>query len=599
MDIKLEAHGSPLETIASLRLALELCERELETYKRRQQQTETLLAEKQRALDLTDDRSRQPSLAETLAERQKAEEDLRETKAALEFTLESAQVGDWDLDLINDTSRRSLRHDQCFGYEQPIPEADWGIEVFIRHVHPEDRTRVEGSLRGAIKDLMDWGSEFRVVWPDASTHWLAARGSIYRTTEGKAMRMLGIVMDITDRKRAEEASNASEQLARVQVDALKNTLDAMAMEVVPERLVDHALCTITEQLGAHSSSVWRRNSANGTISFELAFEGGKVVTKADRRFAGMDLTLPMEDLWPWPEVFRTGKTSLIEDIRDVPPFPLRDRLLTMGIITVLLIPMSIAGRLEGAIGLRFTTRRAFRTEEIELAQALANQTMLAIQLTRLSAESRDSAVMAERNRMSRDIHDTLAQGFTGVIVQLEAAKDARRRRLAKEADEHLERAIEVSRESLKEARRSLRALRPQALETQNLCDALKALFKKMAAGTNLRSEFVIEGEPEQLPPEWDGNLLRIGQEVLTNALRHAQASLFEVKIAFAADAVRLDLRDDGRGFDPGRKHDGFGLLGIRERVEAMGGQVQVQSRPGAGTRFFIALPLRDSSDPLS
>src|SRR6185295_8204232 len=132
--------------------------------------------------------------------------------------------------------------------------------------------------------------------------------------------------------------------------------------------VDHILRTITEQLGAHSSSVWRRDEASGLIGFELAFEDGNVVTNADPRFAGMDLWLPMEDFWPWPEVFRIGKPSVIEDIRDVPPFPLRDRLLPLGIITVLLVPMFILGRLEGAIGLRFTRKRVFRTEEIELAQ---------------------------------------------------------------------------------------------------------------------------------------------------------------------------------------------------------------------------------------
>ena len=174
-----------------------------------------------------------------ITERKRSEEILHETKAVLEFTLKAAQVGDWDLDLINDTSRRSLRHGECFGYSSPIPEAAWGIEVFIRHVHPEDRTRVEQSLRTAATDLVDWDSEFRVIWPDESLHWIAARGSIYRTVEGKATRMLGVVMDITDRKQGEVDLSASEQLARGHVAALKSTLDALAMETAPERLVDH------------------------------------------------------------------------------------------------------------------------------------------------------------------------------------------------------------------------------------------------------------------------------------------------------------------------------------------------------------------------
>jgi len=530
-----------------------------------------------------------------ITERKKAEEILRDTKAVLEFTLQAAQVGDWDLNLIHDTSRRSLRHDQCFGYDTPIPDAEWGIEVFIQHVYPEDRARVEGSLRLAVKELRGWSSEFRVVWPDNSVHWLAARGSIYRTMEGKATRMLGIVMDITDRKRAEAALSASEQLARGQVEALKNTLEALAMESVPDRLVGHILRTITEQLEAHSSSVWQRDSGTGLVSFEFAFEDGKVVTKADPRFAGMDLQLPMEDLWPWPEVFRTGKPSVIEDIRNVPSFALRDRLLPLGVVTVLLVPIMFAGQLEGAIGLRFTQKRVFRTEEMELAQALANQAMLAMQLTRLSAESRESAVIAERNRMARDIHDTLAQGFTGVIVQLEAAADATSKGLINEAAEHHNRAVNLARDSLKEARRSVRALRPKELDDKNLSEALDILIRKMTEGTVVQAEFILRGIPQELPPEWDENLLRIVQEVLTNVLRHAQASHFKAQIAFTQHDVRLDLRDNGCGFDPAFVNDGFGLLGMKERVQALGGQLTIQSTTGKGTVVLIALPLTDNA----
>jgi signal transduction histidine kinase len=351
------------------------------------------------------------------------------------------------------------------------------------------------------------------------------------------------------------------------------------------------LRTITEQFGAHSSSVWRRDEPSGMIGFEFAFEHGQVVQKTDPRFAGMDLWLPMEDFWPWPEVFRTGKPSVIEDIKSVPPFALRDRLLPLGIVTVLLVPMSFAGRLEGAIGLRFTRKRLFRPEEIELAQALASQAMLAMQLTRLSAESRESAVIAERNRMARDIHDTLAQGFTGVIVQLEAAADATSKGLVNEAEEHLGRAGDLARESLKEARRSVQALRPQALEDNDLAKALENLIRKMTAGTTVRSKFLLQGQPQTLPSLWEEDILHIGQEVLTNALRHAQATEFTTRLTFAPNEVRFELRDNGRGFDPARENDGFGLTGIGERVEGMGGQITIQSAAGKGTAILIILPL--------
>ena len=524
-----------------------------------------------------------------------AEESLHETKAVLEFILKASQVGDWDLDLVNDTSRRSLRHDECFGYSTPIAEADWGVEAFLRHVHPEDRSRVGSSLREAVDALREWSAEFRVTWPDGSLHWLVASGSIYRTSEGRATRMLGIVIDITAHRRAELALSEAEQLARGQLDALRSALDVLAAESAPHRLMEHAMRTITEKWDAHSSSLWLRDAAEGLISFELAFEGDALVRKDEARFAGMDLRLPMEDLWPWPQVFRDGRPALIEDIRTVRGFGLRDRLLALGIVTVLLIPMSIAGRLEGAIGLRFTRQRQFGAQELELAQALANQAMLALQLTRVSEQGRDAAVIAERLRMARDIHDTVAQGFTGVIVQLEAAEEAMNQDLATAARAHIGRARALARESLNETRRSVGAMRPQALVDHQLAGALPRLLATMTEGTAVMARFACTGTARALPPEWEDNLLHIATEVLTNTMRHAGAGRFDAVLAFGAAAVSLTLRDNGCGFDDTVAATGFGRRGIRERAAAMGAAVTMTSAPGAGTTVALQLSYRDAA----
>jgi signal transduction histidine kinase len=219
--------------------------------------------------------------------------------------------------------------------------------------------------------------------------------------------------------------------------------------------------------------------------------------------------------------------------------------------------------------------------------------MLAIQLGRLARQSRQAAVAAERNRMARDIHDTLAQGLTGIILQLEAAEEAMSQRLPEKLAEHLTRAGALARESLREARRSVRALRLQTLEGKHLREALDELIHKMTAGTSLQAEFSVAGEPRELPLEWEENLLRVGQEVLTNTLRHAQASRFSGELAFEEREVRLGLRDNGRGFDPEDRHDGFGLQGIRERVEALGGRISIRSAEGEGTAVAVVVPLAD------
>jgi signal transduction histidine kinase len=400
-----------------------------------------------------------------------------------------------------------------------------------------------------------------------------------------------------DLQEREEAFRASEKFARGQVEALKSTMDALAMEASPDRLVEHVLRTITTQFGAHSCSVWQRVGVSNLIGFQFSFEDGRFVTKSDRVLAGITLVLPMEEFWAWPEVVRTGKPGLMEDIRELPFFSWQERLTSLGVITILIVPMSIAGRVDAAIGVRFTQKRVFSSDELELAQALANQAMLAMQLTRLSAESRESAVIAERNRMARDIHDTLAQGFTGVIMQLEAAKGATVQGNLPEAANRIERASDLARSSLGEARRSVRALRPRSLRAGKLFLALDDLLKRMAEGTNLNAEFQAEGDEGSIPSDYEEGLLRITQEALTNAVKHANARNFKATLSIAADKIQLFLVDDGRGFDPQKEHDGFGLIGMKERVDRMGGEFIIRTKQSVGTEILVVLKQQSALKP--
>ena len=192
--------------------------------------------------------------------------------------------------------------------------------------------------------------------------------------------------------------------------------------------------------------------------------------------------------------------------------------------------------------------------------------------------------------MARDIHDTLAQGFTGVIVQLEAAEDAISCGCRKEADKHLHQAGELARRSLSEARRSVHALRPQALEQHNFWDALKGTIKNTTVGTALQATFEAQGKIPELPQRWQENLLHIGQEALTNALKYAHARNFKTRLTYKAKELRLELRDDGHGFKVKDRHDGVGLRGMRERVEQMGGQLEITSSRGKGTKIIVVLP---------
>ena len=211
-------------------------------------------------------------------------------------------------------------------------------------------------------------------------------------------------------------------------------------------------------------------------------------------------------------------------------------------------------------------------------------------------QARDLAVLEERNRMAREIHDTLAQGFTGIIVQLEAAEQAMDGH-ADEAPHHLTRAKALARESLQEARRSVWNLLPQVLEERPLVDALRDEVQQFAAEGSEQASFHVSGRRRNLASDIQTGLLRICQESLTNVRRHAAAANVTVTLAFTAEAVSLDINDDGRGFNPqslarGKSPSGFGLSGIGQRARILGGNVEVKSRKGKGTRVRVTVPVK-------
>jgi signal transduction histidine kinase len=358
-----------------------------------------------------------------------------------------------------------------------------------------------------------------------------------------------------------------------------------------DKLLGHVLCLMSQRLGAQGVSLWLRDRASELPVFHLSFKEGRIATEPEADHPVVENRAYWQESPMGQELLRTKKAVLCDDVEHDPRVAAwRDYLRAQGTRTVLAVPLLAGGRVIGLISLRCARPRAYQAQEMELAQALAHQATLAIELTRLAEQSRQAAVFEERNRLARDIHDTLAQGFTGIIVQLEAAEDAMLRGETLEANGHLRRIGKLARQSLAEARRSVQALRPQALEEGNLAAALERLLHQMTPGSGLQAQFSLAGCQRPLPPEWEENLLRIGQEALTNTLKHAQASRFVARLVFAAHGVRLEIQDDGRGFEVATKNGGLGLTGMKERVARLGGRLTLRSAPGQGTRIRVALP---------
>jgi PAS domain S-box-containing protein len=399
-----------------------------------------------------------------------------------------------------------------------------------------------------------------------------------------------------ERDRAEEALRASEQVVRGQVEALIYSLDVLATAPAPDKFIGQMLSTIGRLLNAQGVTLWLFDESMDSLVLRLMTDGGKLVAPdPDHPF--------MKDRLFWKknpaiqELLFTSGPVVCEDIETDPRVygEWREYLKRKGAKRFLAVPLLVGGQVRGFVGIRHPDRAAYRPEEIELTQALAHQVMLAIQLNEFAEQGQRAAVFEERNRMARDIHDTLAQGFTGVIVQLEAAEDAFSCGYHKEANNHLHRAGELARRSLSEARRSVHALRPQALQEHNFWDALKGIIKNTTVATALHTKFEAQGKLPELPRAWQENLLHIGQEALTNTLKYAHARNFETRLSYKANELFLELRDDGDGFKVKERHDGVGLTGMRERVEQMGGELKITSSRGKGTKITVVLPCNGES----
>src|SRR5437016_4602985 len=398
--------------------------------------------------------------------------------------------------------------------------------------------------------------------------------------------------EITERKRAEEALRASEQVARGQVEALAQSLDVLATAPEPEKFIGQMLSTIGRLLNAQSVSLWLfDNSTDSLILRSSTSDGGKLAAP-DPEHPFIKDPLFWKENSVVQELLFTAGPVVCDDVETDPRVNADwgEHLKRNGTKRFLAVPLLVGGQVRGFVGIRHINRASYRPEEIELTQALAHQVMLALQLNEFAAQGQRPAGLEDRNRMARDIHDTLAQGFTGVIVQLEAAEDAISCGCRKEADNHLHRAGELARRSLSEARRSVHALRPQALQEHNFWDALKGIIKNTTVGTALHTKFEAQGKLPELPRPWQENLLNIGQEALTNTIQYAHARNFETRLRYKAREVSLELRDDGDGFRVKERHDGVGLTGMRERVEQMGGELEITSSGGKGTKITVLLP---------
>lgn len=230
-----------------------------------------------------------------------------------------------------------------------------------------------------------------------------------------------------------------------------------------------------------------------------------------------------------------------------------------------------------------------RTNEL----ALANDALKVEMAERIRAESKQlTAVMEERARIAREIHDTIAQGLTGIVIQLETAEYC----IADDPATTLlwiQKACKLARDTLTEARNSVWALRPHTLEDSNLVTAISKMIERLSQDVSVAIDFSRLGILTPLPSGMEHDLQRLCQEAITNALKHANARWIHVALLFTPEEIELSVQDDGQGFDPAqpRRSNSFGLYIMEERVAHMDGKLTITSGTGQGTCIIIRVPV--------
>lgn len=576
--------------------------------------TETHAALKRAVENLTTEASAPPSLVTTVLASLRASEaraaELADLTAALAGAEErylnvayATKEAICEYELSSDRLNWFEGRSQPFGHTQGASCRTFNLAWWLEQIHPDDRARmavlIEAMLANAAAQNQ-WGNEYRLRRADGSYAWVRDNFQPIHDANDEITGALCSIQDLTPQREArialekevQERSQA-EKLARGQTDTLVRALAVCAEEPELDKFLGHLLRAIAEQLAAQGASLWIRDPATDRPVLRLCCEHGVISCDVDSSHSAVLKPPCLRDDPTWQEIVRTRQPVLHADVATDPLIEsIRGYLLEKGVRALLEVPLLLGEEIIGFISIRSRTPGRFRPEEIALAQALAHQATLAMQLTRLADAARDAAVLAERNRIAQEIHDGLAQSFTGILMQVEAAEEsgAFARRLTVET--FASRVRGLARDGLTEARRSVMALRPQHARRGGLDTALRELALRSTAPGHTACTFRRFGETP-LPPDQEHALFRIAQEAVSNALRHGQPDHVFISLRETSRYWELYILDDGVGIRHSLTLDaepGFGLESMRERARTIGADWHIGSRVGEGTCVTVRVP---------
>jgi signal transduction histidine kinase len=389
-----------------------------------------------------------------------------------------------------------------------------------------------------------------------------------------------------DRQRAE-------CMASIQSDAVRLALDLVVTHPDLRGFFRMFIKRLVDDTEAPACGVWLLDEATGTANLWMANIGGQTYTPESENWSSIEL--PREGMRRHLEETVEGRTAILDYDGNDARLPEAVRVFNQAanVTSLQVAPLRLEPKTLGWIALsgidKSDCERGWRRAVLD---ATAKQATLALYYSRMVdhslLEARRQAVLEERNRIARDIHDTLAQGFGAILMQLQAAQRAGGSHLPQGAARSLETAVDLARTHLIEARRSVAALRPHSDDREDVSTGLKRLVDLARRTADVAVDLVIDELPEfDLGVERE--IVGIAQEALNNALRHSRGR----RIVLRAGAVRgvgfrMSVQDDGRGMQGNCSSSGFGMTSMRERAERIGASLTFVTAPRSGTEVVLA-----------
>jgi PAS domain S-box-containing protein len=501
---------------------------------------------------------------------------LTENDELLRFALETSHTGAWDLDLVDQTAHRSFQHDMIFGYDHMLPK--WTYGMFLEHVVPEDRGGVDRCFKEALKKRRDWSFECRIKRADGQIRWIWASGRHRLDSFGIPRRMTGIVQDITDRKRAEEALRDSEAHHRLLADTM---LQGIVYQDASGKIID--MNPAAERILGKTAEEFLGSSSVGQDYHTIREDGSSFPGVEHPAMVALQTGQPSNGtvMGVYNPVLRAYRWISI----DAMPLFLPGEKAPYKVYTVF---EDITERKRAEESLQQLNANLERLVEERTKEAVN----LAAQLRELASEL-TLAEQRERQRVAKVLHDHIQQMLVAAKLQTSALMN---RQSSEDPTASAKLIYDLLDQTLAASRTLTAELSPPILQDGGLGPALQWLARSFLEKHELRVEIDFDASAEPRVEDVRIFLFDAVREILFNVVKHAGIKKAHLEGCRGEDGrIRITVSDAGHGFNParlqtGQKWEGLGLFSIQQRLSHLGGSMEVRSSPHRGTQITLIAP---------